>query len=607
MRGHDHAGGSGTDSAALLQLLRVVADAIIEVFLLCIVGYVLARKGIVDDKTKKRLNHLNVSLFTPCLLFSKVAWSLSPDKLAELWVVPIGFCIVTGVSAGVAYVMAKLFRLKKSQAAFAIACSMFGNSNSLPIALMQSLVATVSGLKWGKDDDKDQMLGRALSYLVLFSTLGIILRWSYGVRLLSTADDEEPAQSRSNSALTPSQNVIPIVESENAPLLRRSKSSEDRFIERTESASTIVKTPSPTDLSHKARVSYVDEPESMRDETAEPQMMTGEGKQPPDLRPSSVFHSFPNTRQHTPATSEWGNDDDDDEEDERHRLEGLNSQEEDEDSEWGVSRGVGRRDLPAPASSRLQSRFRKIWSSFKAGTYRWIGSPSMKLGRGIGKFMTVPLWAALLSMVVACIPPLQSLLHDVEPLKGALRSAGNCSVPITLVVLGAYFYRPPADPAQPRRMPIRRRSTAPDLGEGRKAEDQSRFKKIMNRLPLPSASALRQSEAQAPGETRTVMVAILSRMIITPLILLPLLGWWASKTINVADDPVFIVTACLIIGAPPAITLAQMTSAASDAFELLITRTLFVAYAIVTPPTTVLLVIVGLLLDQWQDGVKGGT
>jgi hypothetical protein len=32
------------------------------------------------------------------------------------------------------------------------------------------------------------MLGRALSYLVLFSTLGIILRWSYGVRLLSAAE-----------------------------------------------------------------------------------------------------------------------------------------------------------------------------------------------------------------------------------------------------------------------------------------------------------------------------------------------------------------------------------------------------------------------------------
>jgi auxin efflux carrier family protein len=40
---------------------------------------------------------------------------------------------------------------------------------------MQSLVVTVSGLKWGKDDNKDAMVGRALTYLVLYSTLGMVV------------------------------------------------------------------------------------------------------------------------------------------------------------------------------------------------------------------------------------------------------------------------------------------------------------------------------------------------------------------------------------------------------------------------------------------------
>ena len=53
---------------------------------------------------------------------------------------------------------------------------MFQNSNSLPIALIQSLVVEVPGLKWGHDDTKDQMLGRALTYLVLYSTLGMMVR-----------------------------------------------------------------------------------------------------------------------------------------------------------------------------------------------------------------------------------------------------------------------------------------------------------------------------------------------------------------------------------------------------------------------------------------------
>jgi len=31
--------------------------------------------------------------------------------------------------------------------------------------------------------------------------------------------------------------------------------------------------------------------------------------------------------------------------------------------------------------------------------------------------MTVPLWAALLSIAVACIPPVQHTLDKIEPLK----------------------------------------------------------------------------------------------------------------------------------------------------------------------------------------------
>ena len=53
---------------------------------------------------------------------------------------------------------------------------MFMNSNSLPIALMQSLVVTVPGLKWDEDDSTNAMVGRALTYLVLYSTLGMVVR-----------------------------------------------------------------------------------------------------------------------------------------------------------------------------------------------------------------------------------------------------------------------------------------------------------------------------------------------------------------------------------------------------------------------------------------------
>ena len=85
-----------------------------------------------------------------------------------------------------------------------MAAAMIMNSNSLPVALLQSLVVTVPGLQWDEDDTLDTMVARALSYLLLCGTMGQFvslsppsvsslnlqrsqLRWSYGVRLLSKA------------------------------------------------------------------------------------------------------------------------------------------------------------------------------------------------------------------------------------------------------------------------------------------------------------------------------------------------------------------------------------------------------------------------------------
>ncbi|ORY92885.1 membrane transport protein-domain-containing protein [Leucosporidium creatinivorum] len=548
----------------LPALIAVVVESILEVFFLCLVGWILARKGIVDDKAKKILNKLNVSLFTPALLFSKVAFSLTPEKLADLYIIPVGFVIISTFSAAVAWGMGKVFRLKKSQRNFAIACTMFQNSNSLPIALMQSLIGEHMPLSWGPKDNKDSQLGRALSYLVLFSTLGIIVRWSIGVRLLTSAeaqDDDSPTSSDpfadpqaeeeasyylDNSARSRSENQ-PLIEG--AGVRRgglKGGNGVENGIEGDGARGYALRHKGSGSEASSATISgggglLVRESEEQEDDTAalKAQKRKQRGR---------IFQSFPNT----PIPSQYGGSEPEDSEDEE--------EDEGEDEEWGAQRGVGRRFVDGVEASR----------AWRLGV-RAV-RPLRRVGRKVGAFMTVPLWAALLSLVVACIPPLQHVLNEAEPLKAAIKNAGNCSVPITLVTLGAYFYRPsPPSPPRP----------------------------LLSRLN-PFAKSSSPSTGQ-PGETRTVLVTVVSRMVIVPMCLLPLFGWWAAKTVNVADDPVFVVVACLLIGSPTAITLAQITSsAAGDTFEKLISRTLFVSYAIMTAPCTIALVVAALFIDKFQ-------
>ncbi|EJF56804.1 hypothetical protein DICSQDRAFT_93144 [Dichomitus squalens LYAD-421 SS1] len=544
-------------------LLKTTFESILEVFLICIAGYILARKGILDRTTQKKLNRLNVSIFTPSLLFSKVAFFLSPAKLRELWIIPIFFIITTAVSMIVAYFLSVILRLKRSQRAFAIAAAMFMNSNSLPIALMQSLVVTVPGLKWDEDDSTNAMVGRALTYLVLYSTLGMVVRWSYGVRLLSQADPEPVQQEAETDD----------VDSEASPLLSPSEvpfppsTAEEQLLRHGNAFSHSLSSDGSQTVAHGGPNTN---PELSVENT------TG-GK---------IFYSFPNT----PATRSG---------DLTRSGSATNTEvEDDDDDEVGDVLPPGRRPRTTPTSSRVQARMRRLRHKTRTA---W---------RTFREFMTVPLWAALTSLVVACIQPLQHALDDhFPPVKNAIASAGDCSIPITLVVLGAYFYTPPDPDAEQRARARRGREEGLPEHQRQVERSASRASLLESVRDMFSMKSVRRAEGGSsasarkgarPGETKTVVVAIMSRMIITPLVLLPLLALSAKYDWQrVFDDPVFVVSNVLLVASPPALTLAQITQAASgDAFERLISKTIFWSYCVVTPPSTILVVVIGLVLSK---------
>ncbi|KZT24861.1 hypothetical protein NEOLEDRAFT_1163066 [Neolentinus lepideus HHB14362 ss-1] len=527
----------------ILPLLKVVFESILEVFILCLAGYILARRGILDKKTQKQLNRVNVSLFTPSLLFSKVAFFLSPAKLRELWIIPIFFTITTVASMIVAYVLATVFRLRRSQRSFAIAAAMFMNSNSLPIALMQSLVITVPGLKWGADDNNDAMVGRALTYLVLHSTMGMVLRWSYGVRLLAQADTE-PVELRETNESSP---LLEADESGFSPSAEAQLIHRHQYEDRGPSAS------SSTQVSGKST------PEIIVTRTKDhlnPNL---------DAQPSA-FYSSVNSKDRAGDDAEYEDSTDDD----------------DDSDELLIGRPI-----TEPTTSEFQSRIRRTKTRIAKG---WAS---------FNEFMTIPLWAALASIIVALIQPLQHTLDQhLVPVKGALSAAGSCSIPITLVVLGAYFYTPPdaEGEAGKRKLPTHR-----DAASLRTVPSQVSIAGHMRNIFKRGQGVNVVGEAeQRPGESRTVFVSVLARMIVTPLLLLPLMALSAKfDWQRVLEDPVFVVSNVLLISSPPALTLAQITQAASgDAFERLISRTIFWAYCVVTPPSTIIFVVVGLLLSK---------
>lgn len=158
-------------------------------------------------------------------------------------------------------------------------------------------------------------------------------------------------------------------------------------------------------------------------------------------------------------------------------------------------------------------------------------------------------------MALKCVRPESDILSPSFVARSAIRSAGSCSVPITLVTLGAYFYSPSASSAA---------DTSPLRREEQEFPPKSwhrRLARVVKKPFVSTANAINGTTQSndnddtdalkrraARGENLTVFVAVMARMVVVPLVLIPLFAYYAKVTVNIADDPIFVVVACLLIG-----------------------------------------------------------
>jgi auxin efflux carrier family protein len=158
--------------------------------------------------------------------------------------------------------------------------------------------------------------------------------------------------------------------------------------------------------------------------------------------------------------------------------------------------------------TRIRRVFRRVWKGVR------------KALRCVNSFMTVPLWASILSLIVACVTPLQSALERMEPVKGALGAAGNCSIPLTLVVLGAYFY------SEPQEEDMQNGDLSySQISERRGLEHQTSRSSLLSAFQeMFALKRAPQHQSQTCGEGRTVFVAIFARMVVVPAVMLPVMA-----------------------------------------------------------------------------------
>ncbi|KAJ2906545.1 membrane transporter [Zalerion maritima] len=533
------------------HLILLVFEAVMEVVCVSLPGYIIARLGHFDADKQKFLANLNVMLFTPCLIFTKLASQLNADKLAELAVIPIIFVIQTMVSFCVAKGVAKTFGFGRRASNFVTAMGVFGNSNSLPISLVLSLSQTLSGLHWDKvpGDTDDEVAARGILYLLIFQQLGQAVRWSWGYHVLLAPKSAYPEYNEQIAEEgeyrdEPEERTIGSPEPQREGVLIEgietdTETSQEYDSEQFEPAGR-------TPIAGTSRASPADSED--------------EGSDAPkkSKSKSTTLEAFPDM--HASNSSE-------------NMLSFPRIQNEESFSAFENSRG----SLARALVSLTKAKTAVCETSSKVAGSIWCRIPSpirtviskvvgafMRVFNNLAEFMNPPLWAMLIAITVASVPQLQRAFFEEgsfvkNSVTSAVKSSAGVAVPLILVVLGANL--------------ARNTESHPD-DDHHDPEEQRIGKKLL-------------------------IASLLSRMVLPTLIMAPILALFAKFVpVSILDDPIFVIVCFLLTGAPSALQLAQICQI-NEVFENVMAKILFQSYVIWILPSTLMLVMLALEVVEW--------
>ncbi|KAF2469818.1 kinase-like protein [Lindgomyces ingoldianus] len=508
------------------NLTLLVFEAVLEVVCVSLPGYIVARMGMFDAEAQKFVANLNVQLFTPCLIFTKLASQLSADKLVELAVIPFIFVVMTLVSYISALLVSRVCSFQKRASNFLIAMAVFGNSNSLPISLVISLSKTLSGLHWDRipGDNDNEVAARGILYLLIFQQLGQLVRWTWGFNVLlappeaykdedagrnSTiergdySDDEAERLLHDDSHSDyESGNITPEHRRTYAASYSSSSSSSDSdsIIQRENALSSPEVLPTPSNGNAVLKG---------------PGNIIGNG----DV-PRTNGYIVPYKPDSVPRGPKG----------------------------WWVrlSRAVKRRIQSVSGGvARISRRAFFALPQWLQWVLSRVYSFTTSFLHGCWEFMNPPLWAMLVAIVIGSVPRLQHAFFDPgtflsNSVTRAISQSGGVAVPLILVVLGANLAR--------------------------------------NTLPKEDQHSLED----AAIEKKLVYASLISRMLIPTVIMAPLLAITAKFVpISILDDPIFVIVCFLLTGAPSALQLAQICQI-NNVYMGAMSKLLFQSYRLVT-------------------------
>ncbi len=126
----------------MLTIFAVSFFSVLKIFLVCLAGTWLARRGLMNAAFRRSLSLAVMTLMLPCLLVTKLSASIDAENLLQWAGIP--FCSFVYVLLGfaVGFVALAIVRPPKELSRVMMTTMAFGNSGFIPYPLIMAIAAT---------------------------------------------------------------------------------------------------------------------------------------------------------------------------------------------------------------------------------------------------------------------------------------------------------------------------------------------------------------------------------------------------------------------------------------------------------------------------------
>lgn len=177
---------------ALLDLFISASIPVLKVLLVTALGSFLAldRVNVLGAETRKHLNNIVFFVFSPALVASSLAKTITYESVIKLWFMPVNVLITFIVGSALGWVVIKITNVPTHLRGLIVGSCAAGNLGNLLLIIIPA-VCKEKGSPFGAPDVCHQY---GLAYASLSMALGAVYIWSYVyniVRISSTKSLQE--------------------------------------------------------------------------------------------------------------------------------------------------------------------------------------------------------------------------------------------------------------------------------------------------------------------------------------------------------------------------------------------------------------------------------